>query len=184
MKKILLSVFLYSLLNAAHALPPRGSEEYKTFFTWNENHKLKWSDFQAVPVPNSSESAMTASSVEFSYFTRGNQVSWEVTAKYFPKLSWSKRSDQSDYILQHEQGHFDITELYARMFRKQLAENIRSAKDVPKMSAISREILKDWDKEESAYDKETRHSLDSTRQKEWLTKLQQRLDALKDFASK
>lgn len=184
MKIIRILFLLLICACSASALPPKLSEAYKNFFSWNAGRKLQWSDFKGKAVPNANESAMTASSVEFSYATNGRQIMWEVMAKFYPDISWSKQADQSDYILQHEQGHFDITELYARLFRKQLSEQVKTAADVPKMQSIGKLILKDWDKEENRYDQETRHSLDKEKQAEWLKNLQERMDALKDFASK
>ncbi len=161
-----------------------GSGGYKVFFTWKADRRLIWSDFQAKPVDFASEVAMTASSVEFSYYTKRSQINWSVSAKYFPKLSWSKKELQSDYILKHEQLHFDITELYARLLRKRLKENILSVSDVFKIKSITKNIMKEWEEEENDYDRETKHSTDAQKQQEWNFNLQQRLDALKEFASK
>ena len=84
----------------------------------------------------------------------------------------------------HEQLHFDITELYARIFRKQLTENIKSVRDLSKIKGMGKQILSDWDKEEDLYDRETEHSINEAKQKEWILNIRQRLDELKDFASK
>ena len=86
--------------------------------------------------------------------------------------------------MQHEQLHFDITELYARLFRKRLAENIKSTGDLSKISGISNTIMKEWQEEQDDYDKETNHSMNEKKQAEWNLNLKQRLDALKEFASK
>lgn len=155
---IFMSLFL--LLISAKQLPPKGDIGYKTFFTWNENRKLNWNDFQGKPMDNVGEVAMAASAVEFYYYTKNKEVGWTVTAKYFPKLSWSKKKLQSDYILKHEQLHFDITELYARLFRQRLKESVKSTKDLNKLKAISKQIMKEWNDEENDYDRETNHSID------------------------
>lgn len=183
MKEQLLFILSFVCISTAFPLPPAGADGYKTFFTWTANRKLNWNDFQGNPVDNTSEVAMTASSVEFNYYTKNNQIGWKVTAKYFPKLSWSKKNLQSDYILKHEQLHFDITELYTRIFRKRLKENIYSTNDIAKLKSIGKDIMKEWAKEENNYDKETKHSTDENKQAEWNLNLQQRLNALKDYAS-
>jgi hypothetical protein len=184
MKKLSSSLFLLLLIFLANALPRAGSELYKTFYTWDENKRLKWSDFQGEPIANAAEAAMTASSVEFSYYVKGNQIGWTVMAKYFPKLSWSRKEDQSKYILQHEQLHFDITELYARLFRQRLAENVKSAKDVSRLKAIGKQIMDEWAHEENEYDRETKHSLNEEKQDEWNANIAERLEQLKEYASK
>ena len=86
--------------------------------------------------------------------------------------------------MQHEQLHFDITELYARLFRKRLDENIKSTGDLSKISGISNTIMKEWQEEQDDYDNETNHSMNEKKQAEWNLNLKQRLDALKEFASK
>jgi len=183
--KIRFFLISFLLLTAAiYALPPASDERYYSFFTWTEIKKLTWADFQGVPIENAAEVAMATSSVEYSYYTKNKQVFWTVLAKYYPKLSWSKKSKQSAYILQHEQLHFDITELYARLFRKRLAENIKSTGDLSKISGISSTIMKEWQEEQDDYDKETNHSMNEKKQAEWNLNLKQRLDALKEFASK
>ncbi len=166
------------------ALPPAGADAYKEFCIWNDNKKLTWTDFKGKPFPNASEAAMTASSVEFSYAAKDNLLEWKVTAKYYPQLSWSYKSKQSDYILQHEQLHFDITELYARLFRKRLSDEVKSVKDIKKINGIGKQILSDWDKEQKDYDRETNHSMNSKIQAEWTANVHERMEALSEFASK
>lgn len=172
----MLSSFVY--------LPPIGSAKYNTFYTWSAERKLTWADFQGDIEPNAQEAAMTASSVEFGYGMKANKISWIVTAKYFPEISWSKKNKQTDYILKHEQLHFDITELYARLLRQRLKENIKTAKDYSKIKAISKQTLSEWNKEQNDYDKETNHSMNEKIQAEWNANVQERLDALSAFASK
>ena len=184
MKKDILLISLLLFLISSNALPPAGAREYESYFTWNENKKLNWNDFQGKSIKNTAEAAMTSSSVEFTYFTKGSQIRWEVKAKYFPKLSWSKKSSHSDYILQHEQLHFDITELYARLFRKRLEENVKTSKDIQMLNSIGKDIVREWQQEQSAYDKETKHSMDEEKQVEWNSNVLERLEELKEFASK
>lgn len=169
------------MLLTAKAQPENGN--FKEFILWNDTVKLSWKDFKAQVVPNASEAAMTASSMEFAYNTKNTQLFWKVKVKFFPNLSWSKKEKQSDYILKHEQLHFNITELYARLLRKQLSENIKSTKDISKLKQINKSILSKWQNEQNQYDKETNHSMNIAKQNEWNISIQQRLDQLKEFAS-
>lgn len=184
MKSQLVFAFLFFSLILQAELPPYGSKMYKTFFVWNENRKLNWNDFQGKTIANASEAAMTASSIEFSYAVKGDEITWIVTPKYYPKISWSKKNMQSAYVLKHEQLHFDITELYARLFRQRLVENVKSAKDIEKLKKISKQIIKEWQEEENDYDKETNHSIDEKRQAEWNLNVEERLNNLKEFTSR
>src|SRR5690606_40361550 len=56
---------------------------------------------------------------------------------YFnPHLSWVVPASRNDYLLKHEQLHFDITELHARKLRRELA-NI----SVEKLGKNAKEVL-------------------------------------------
>ncbi len=153
------------------------------FYTWSQKGKLNWSDFKGTPDYKSPEIAITASSVEFSYYTKGTVIGWQVIAKYFPDRSWIKKDKQSPYVLQHEQVHFDITELYARLFRKRLKESVKTSNDILMLKSIGKDILRDWQKTQDLYDKETNHSINEQKQAEWNKKVFDQLQALKDFAS-
>jgi len=182
MKNISIFILFLMITFFSKAQPATGN--FKDFIYWKDSTKLTWNDFKATAVTNAAEAAMTASSMEFSYNTKNTQLFWNVSVKFFPLLSWSKKSQQSDYILRHEQLHFDITELYARMLRKQLTENISSTKDIAKLKLINKTILQQWQNEQDKYDKETNHSINAIKQAEWNLSIQQQLNNLKNFASK
>ena len=86
--------------------------------------------------------------------------------------------------IQHEQLHFDITELYARLFRKRLSDEVKSLRDIKKINAIGKQILSDWDKEQKNYDRETNHSMNTKAQMEWIANVHERMEVLSEFASK
>lgn len=165
------------------AAPPFNNEAYKNFIIWSKDTKLNWSDFQGMPVENAAEVAMTASSVEYNYFTRGNKIGWKVTPKFYPTLSWYLPASATDKILQHERLHFDITELYARMLRQQLQNNVHSDADIKTLIAIGKKLIAAWNAEQSKYDIETNHSINTSAQQKWEFSIRKRLDALKDFAT-
>lgn len=181
MKKISLFLSFCFVLLFVKAQPETG--DFSSAIIWNDTTKLTWSDFKAKAIPNAAEAAMTASSMEFSYNTKNSKIFWNVKVKFFPFLSWTKTAEQSDYILKHEQLHFDITELYARLLRKRLAENIHSSKDIQQLRAINKNILREWQNEQDKYDRETNHSINKAKQIEWNLSIQNRLNALLNYAS-
>lgn len=183
MKYMLVYIALFVFAFDLHSLPPSNDSRYNVFYTWKTTEPLSWKDFQAKPVKRAEEAAMTTSSVEFSYYIKNQKISWIVSAKFFPKLSWSKKDKQLDFILLHEQRHFDITELYARMLRKEFSENIHSVKDVALLEKIGQRILKYWKEEQYDYDRETNHSQNKVKQQEWNASILERMDALKEFSS-
>lgn len=117
------------------------------FILWQENKKLKIQDFKAdnkdtVKVNRQQFlGAISAIRIEYSSFQRNkNSVPDFFIKTYFdPNESWMLL--KNDYVLQHEQIHFDLTELYARKMRKSV-ESLRQ-KNITNIS-IYRKKIQHW----------------------------------------
>jgi len=117
------------------------------FILWQENKKLKIQDFKAdnkdtIKVNRQQFlGAISAIRIEYSSFQRNKNSVPEFSIKtYFdPNESWMLL--KNDYVLQHEQIHFDLTELYARKMRKSV-ESLRQ-KNVTNIS-IYRKKIQHW----------------------------------------
>ena len=116
--KVASFVFLLALL-----FSPEVKEEK---IIWDENRKLTWEDFRGDPSGPVDYVASTNSGVSFSYSYRERNgkgvVEFTIQSNFYPDLSWYRPSRVSEYILGHEQMHFDISELHARMLRSLLSE--------------------------------------------------------------
>lgn len=98
--------------------------------------------------------------------TNGNIV-FSVQAVF--QKSKSNIIQNSDYVLKHEQLHFDICELYARKLRKMMLD-----KDFTKVKNIQNEIQNMYNKVnnefvryEEKYDNDTNHGENPAKQKVW-----------------
>jgi hypothetical protein len=117
------------------------------FILWQENKKLKIQDFKAenndtIKVNRQQFlGAISAIRIEYSSFQRNKNSVPDFSIKtYFdPNESWMLL--KNDYVLQHEQIHFDLTELYARKMRKSI-ESLRQ-KNVTNIS-IYRKKIQHW----------------------------------------
>ncbi|WP_213188717.1 hypothetical protein [Cloacibacterium caeni] len=117
------------------------------FILWQENKKLKIQDFKAenndtIKVNRKQFlGAISAIRIEYSSLQRNKNSVPEFSIKtYFdPNESWMLL--KNDYVLQHEQIHFDLTELYARKMRKSV-ESLRQ-KNVTNIS-IYRKKIQQW----------------------------------------
>ena len=117
------------------------------FILWQENKKLKIQDFRAENKDTIKVNrqqflgAISAIRIEFSSFQRNKNSVPDFSIKtYFdPNESWMLL--KNDYVLQHEQIHFDLTELYARKMRKSV-ESLRQ-KNVTNIS-IYRKKIQHW----------------------------------------
>ena len=139
LKNIFFSVCFISLLSFSFV-----KDE---FILWQENKKLKIQDFKAENIDTIKVNrkqflgAISAIRIEYSSFQRNKNSVPEFSIKtYFdPNESWMLL--KNDYVLQHEQIHFDLTELYARKMRKSV-ESLRQ-KNVTNIS-IYRKKIQRW----------------------------------------
>ncbi|GAA4319897.1 hypothetical protein GCM10023115_46630 [Pontixanthobacter gangjinensis] len=132
---------------------------------------MTWADFKAAPDYSISYSANTNSGISYSwnYSTATGEpvLEYEVFSNFYPKRSWVKGIENEEYLLAHEQLHFDISELHARKLRKAVEEyeigrNIR--RDL-------RNIYDRIDKErvtmQNQFDRETSHSENRSAEMKW-----------------
>ncbi len=146
---------------------------------WTSDFRLNWEDFKGT-VPESSAAAATTSSgisYDFSTYYEGNQLKIDVRVftYFYPSRSWYKPKISNEVTLAHEQLHFDITELYARKMRKQLAntqfsENVKE--EVRKIYSANLRQLNDF---QNKYDAETNYSRNLPVQNRWFTEIEKAL---------
>lgn len=148
---------------------------------WHSKLRLSWADFKGRPDRLSGMDALTESGISFSWWCNGRQFHSEIYALFVPEGSWVK--DPTPHLLQHEQAHFDITEIHARKMRKYFG----SLKDPCAMGKFaidraSKEIVNTSYAMQERYDEETSHSRNKRKQAEWLAYIQQELAALEEWA--
>jgi len=137
---------------------------------WNERRKLIWSDFQAEPPVQSAHAALTNSGINLDLRLENKEFNVKVHARFNPDKSWKRRDiENSEYLLAHEQLHFDLTELYARKLRK--AFLTRKWKENENVNAIFNDLYQSnqtllW-KVQEIYDAETEHSINREAQARW-----------------
>lgn len=185
MKRILIYLTLFALLG----------------FTWtaNDNQKnvknepqiiwsttpLTWDDFKGKMRKSDPYDAATLSAVSSSFSGDNSNLNFEVKAVFFPKGSKKKAKKKSVELLKHEQGHFDITEIFARKLRQTLQnKTYRNYKSIGKeVDKIYNKNNMAWRKFQNLYDKETDHSKNKAEQLEWNTKIQSQLKELDEYKS-
>jgi predicted secreted Zn-dependent protease len=78
--------------------------------------------------------------------------------------------------LLHEQGHFDITELYARKLDEAIREyNFNPKKFKTDLDQIYKDIMDEKEDRQNRYDLETDFSRNQEKQAEWIKKIQKEL---------
>jgi hypothetical protein len=149
---------------------------------WNDGRVLTWEDFQGDPrYDYHNISALTSSGIVHYRGCENGQIIYQVRAYFETKESWYKQEAHNNYILAHEQVHFDITELYARKLRKALDARKFACGEEAEFEAFVDNFLQGWENKQSTYDIITRHSLDKDKQLEWAYKIAGELSLLEDF---
>ena len=163
-----------------------GKNSKEETMTWDASQKLTWADFKANANSESGAIALTASGITFGYSlkTSGNRIidfSTSVEAQFYPSQSWYLKGKDNDYILKHEQLHFDITQLFARKVREKLSRLPVGRTVKEQMNAIYKRIKESLNKEQKRYDLETEHSINKEVQKHWEDFIAEELKALDQF---
>lgn len=164
--KLFTSFFLLFLMSFSV-----GNDDEK--MPWNESRRLTWNDFQGVPQAGTGFVASTNSGISFSYSYSVNNgkmdLEYTIQSNFYPKLSWFKKEDVSDYILLHEQTHFDISELHARKLRKQMKETKFSLNPKKEINSIYNENERQRRAMQQRFDTESDHSKIPEAEYKWRT---------------
>jgi len=157
--------------------------------SWNTYHKLSWKDFRGKPNMKDGAVAITASGITFDFsITKTDKdevVSFttKVFAHFYPEKSWYKIERANNYILGHEQLHFDITELFARKFRYRISQLKISNSIWIELKIIHNAINLELSLMQNKYDNETDYSRNSESQIKWKAFVGAELDTLFKYKS-
>lgn len=173
---VFFSIFLSSLFTFAQKTNQQA---------WEKVSQLSWEDYKAEPSEASSFKALTSTGVVFEIQYEGNVVTITVANFFHPDASWTKNR-ANDHLLAHEQLHFDISELFARKLRQEIAETTFNSRGKTLMSDISeiyQKKMKELANFQKKYDEETNHSITEDIQKSWETEVKMEIRKLDQYAS-
>ena len=154
--------------------------DYDTLMPWKPDEKLEWSDFQGEPPGNPGfMRAVTHSIVTVRHVSFEDDIPcFKVFCEFDRSKSWTLTNEKSD--LEHEQLHFDISELYARMIRKKMDSlMIIKEKRVEVYRQLARDLLAKKNMRQKEYDQQAYASLDN--QNEWIHKITTELKNLEKY---
>ncbi|WP_241147983.1 hypothetical protein [Lacinutrix jangbogonensis] len=159
-------------------------------FSWHENHKLKWTDFEGEPDMDSSAAAVTASGITFSYSIQKSSTDGitgfqtKAFAHFYPEESWCKKDIIDNHILKHEQFHFNITELNVRYFREKVSKLKISSSIENQLDDLNNQINENLGKMQKLYDAESNYSINKECQARWVIFVKKELKRLEKYKSK
>jgi len=170
---ILIFFLLPSLLMA--------QDKNEELLDWDKSRKLSWTDFKAKPDSESDVAARSTTYLLFSYTVNNDGFSYKIESRFSKTRSWGLH--KTAYILSHEQGHFDIAEVFARKLHKKMSEYTFNRRTYQKdLKKIYQDILDEKEELQNNYDTETNHSINKEKQAEWLKKIKKLLEAYEQYA--
>lgn len=152
---------------------------------WEPGLKLEWSDFQSIKKVGKNFS-IAASTCGFGYngIIQGNEVKINVYVRFYCQESWRNPDFGSADVLEHEQLHFDICELYGRKFYKAITELRKEDKlNEKNILKIYNRLVNEYDEFQDEYDDETNHSTIASAQKQWNASIKNEIDKLDAYAN-
>ena len=149
---------------------------------WHPSRKLAWKDFKATPpsVSETNASASTNCGFDVSAQSNSNRQLIAVSIKnvFYGDKSWV-RLNKSDLtkLLEHEQAHFDLCEVYARRLRKRVEDSNYKLN----IDTAILEVFEAFKQRQLLYDKETNHSRNKEKQAEWIKIIANELQELNAY---
>lgn len=155
------------------------TQERSEKIIWNENQKLSWGDFRGKPVRNAGFVASTNTGINFGYSYKlsndGVSVEYSVESFFSPEKSWYFQGQVSQHVLNHEQTHFDISELHARILRKKLDAQKFSKKVKTEIETIYLQVEAQRKAMQKKFDAETDHSRNIEKELHWEKRIAKQL---------
>jgi hypothetical protein len=149
---------------------------------WNIERKLTWEDFKGTPPALSETNAAASTNCGFDVSAESNSskklIAVTIKNVFSCYKSWVRTDKKYRLdLLQHEQAHFDLCEVYARQLRKRVADSNYNLD----MDNALYEVFDAFKQRQKLYDKETNHSRNKEKQKEWLKTIADELQELNAF---
>jgi anionic cell wall polymer biosynthesis LytR-Cps2A-Psr (LCP) family protein len=185
MKKIILLLLVIFLAATGYSQKVTISSKKlaKDTIVWKRDSLLKIEDFKGKTNKSLIVEGLACTGILFYPKENNGEMDFYVEAIFVKSKSFIK--DNSIYTLKHEQLHFDIAELYARLLRQRLSQT-----DFKKVRNIVQEIngiytrnYNEFDREEQKYDDDTQHGMNPAKQQVWEDNIKKQLEDLDSFSS-
>lgn len=173
-QKISIKVFMDHKIN---------KEDNDTIY-YSTDRKLTWQDFQGAVPANTPWGAMTASGFSFNSSMNDDGDNIDITIGVFSFFikhnSWKRPDIHSAYHLEHEQRHFDITQLGAEKLVSELGKTSLTGKNYKKiLNSVFNKVYDENTALQQQYDLETKNGMDIVKQNEWNEKLEKQMEKVK-----
>lgn len=178
------SIFLFLILTPLWLTGQNLVIENDSLLLWNKDRLLKWEDFKGKGKSPSKvnvihQVAEIIPIIRLVYLKNEQGIEKETFLCYFSKKeSWSITKDPK--ILEHEQLHFDLMEVFTRRIRKKYVElDSLGITDFAEYDLHVSKIMKECRDLNDQYDKEV--LLNFPKQHEWRKCIDKELEELKEY---
>lgn len=175
-------LFIFSLSAfSQRTLAPNLKKFKNDTIIWKQDSLLHKEDFKAKG-KNNGPLGFTNTGIFLYTGEKDGELIFYIEALFIKSKSYI--TQYSDYVLKHEQLHFDICELYARKLRQKFSEtNFAKIKSLQtETTKLYNKLSTELFKEQEKYDKDTEHGLNSLKQKLWDEDIKARLTAMEAFS--
>ena len=147
---------------------------------YSTSRPLSWKDFKGIPDAASRASALTASGFGYKadYKNVGGKANINISVYcYFNKNnSWVKTGRTTEYILNHEQQHFDISFIAASIFLEKLkTTRITQSNYNVVLPNLYKECCNIMNKMQDEYDVQTKNGQLKDEQERWNNYLKEKI---------
>ena len=158
--------------------PPRAVANTDSTLLWSAARRLTWADFRGVPGLTEKLHALTSADLNVQVKCANDNLQVSVQAVFRPLESWTKSPDSAP-LLRHEQVHFDLTEVHARMLRAALGKLKMTCEQAQtQLQPLIDAGFANWQRAQDQYDEDARHGLDKEGQARWEKQIADQLKAL------
>jgi hypothetical protein len=154
----------------------------KSLIFYDINHKLNWNDFRGTADANTVAAALTDAGFgygsSYSYSDGKGVLTVTVYCDFNKDDSWVKPVGKNDYILKHEQHHFDIAYICTMQFIDKLRKTTYTTSNYNQLiGAAYKEFATTMNAMQNQYDDETQHGLLKDKQEEWSNKIDKQMES-------
>ncbi|MBD8019133.1 DUF922 domain-containing protein [Kaistella pullorum] len=144
---------------------------FSQIIEWSPNSKLTRNDFQGIIPGNTINHAGTSYNVSYEIMSTSiwtGKIQIRTYAIFNREESWLNETYYTDGLLNHEQGHFDIAQIFAYKLQRLINKEIKNSKDFnSKISDLIKIIGDECIAFQEKYDLVTDHGTILEKQKEY-----------------
>lgn len=177
-KYILFFFFIFSLLHS------QTSDD--NIVLWNSDKKLTVDDFGIRITKEDDQMSYGQFSIDsnikgFDFLTKN--FNKKVRNYFIKSASWINTKKNVETSLKYQQTVFDLSEIYARKFRKELKNNRKKIlKGFQILDELNQKAVTDFSNRRLQYNNETNYGTIKNKQIEWEKQIQNELEANKEYS--